>query len=396
MASANSLLGLVNQLQSMEHHFTSILLETILKLTSLTDAKVFVLVESQDCRRIAGSEHLCRSFADGLLQPIASDRQVHLQPDIFALNEEPLAPSNGSPSDLDLRVMSVHSSNGDVNASSPSATRKRGPPSGFPRRSRLSKERKLTPSFKRDPEIQAFNSADFQVPEASFSVDQDAAQTDLLAENDFSTSAFNDSHDGGEDLPVEDDSFAEIVFSKPATLDDAASVGAPPINDGALVLAPNAAGEAGAVVAPPANHDFSFIEEFMRTNHKVGPVLSIYDDSVTEKNSVSNKVTLSLVYDFAKCLFSNCAYSSFKDWGFREFFESAFEKFWHNFPNFSVWEGNNMRFQERVDKRTNMCRMATPKSFLRQKIRINVINLMLTKHKPSNGGRITKKSLPYF
>ena len=145
MASANSLLGLVSQLQSMEHHFTSILVETILKLTSLTDAKVFVLVESQDCRRIAGSEHLCRSFADGLLQPIASDRQVHLQPDVFALNEEPLVSSNGSPSDLDLRVMSVHSSNGDLNASSPSATRKRGPPAGFPRRSRLSKERKLTP-----------------------------------------------------------------------------------------------------------------------------------------------------------------------------------------------------------------------------------------------------------
>ena len=435
MASANSLLGLVNQLQSMEHHFTSILFETILKLTSLTDAKLFILVESQDCRRIAGAEHLCRSFADGLLQPIASDRHVYVQQDVFALSEEPLpssasSSSHNASSDMDVRVMSIHGSNGETTHSN----RKRPSPGGggfqhHRRPSRPPKERRMMQQrpFKTDPDIKAFSSADLHEAaaatsaEASYSVDHEALG-DGVDENGFSgansAAGINDTQESGEDFTIEDDSFAEILFTKPASLDDSvddlgaddssafnnsvghsASSSSSSRDDGVGMNSESRA--VVAVSAPVSNHDLSFIEEFMRTNHKVGPVLSIYDDSVTEKNSVSNKVTLSLVYDFAKCLFSNCAYASFKDWGFREFFEAAFEKFWHNFPNFSVWEGNNMRFQERVDKRTNMCRMATPKSFLRQKIRINVINLMLTKTKGTNnggqsGGRITKKSLPYF
>ena len=36
MASANNLLGVVNQLQSMENTLTAILIETALKLSSLT------------------------------------------------------------------------------------------------------------------------------------------------------------------------------------------------------------------------------------------------------------------------------------------------------------------------------------------------------------------------
>jgi len=453
MASAHSLLGLVNQLQSMEQHFTSILLETILKLTSLTDAKVLVLVESPDCRRIAGSEHLCRAFADGQLQPVLSDRLVHLQPEVFALREEPLASTfsdTASPADLDVRVMSVHSANGggDRIGGSPSSTlwRKRGPSAGFPRHARPSKERRRTPpAFKRDPD--PFQPSEFLAPdEASFSLDPNTsdfrAENGGLSADDAETSgvdgsAMDDGGDsfgggdgGGEDVPVEDDSFAEVLFSKPISLNDGtvvqnnqesrmqgssssaaaalASASSPALDDGGFPPTPSLTGESGALVpsTPAFDHDFSFIEDFMRTNHKVGPVLSIYDESVTEKNSVSNKVTLSLVYDFAKCLHSHSPYATFKDWGFREFFEAAFEKFWHNFPNFAVWEASNMRFQERVDKRTNMCRMATPKSFLRQKIRINVINLMLTKHKIANGAgggggggganKGPKKALPYY
>ena len=392
MASANSLLGLVNQLQSMEHHFTSILLETILKLTSLTDAKVFVLVEGQDCRRFAGAEYLCQSFADGALQPVSSDVQVHLQPEVSALREEPLSPSSNPSSDTNLHVTSIHSTNGDAAAgaaaaaaSQLSSNRKRHHVGGQRPGGRPVKERKLIQAFKRDPDIGAFNSSDLSVFECSA---DGAFGAEALLENGFASTG--ESKESGDDFPVEDDSFASIIFSKPATVE--VGGGAAPNNHNAVVPAQGD----GVEAAPSTNHDYSFIDEFMRTNPKVGPVLSIYDDSVTEKNSVSNKVTLSLVYDFAKCLFSNCSYASFKDWGFREFFEMAFERFWQNFPNFAAWEENNMRFQERVDKRTNICRMATPKSFLRQKIRINVINLMLTKIKPNQGSKITKKSLPFF
>lgn len=410
MASANSLLGLVNQLQSMEHHFTTILVETILKLTSLTDAKVFVLVESQDCRRIAGAEHLCRSFADGSLQPASTDRQVRLLPDVLAISEEPLLHSS---SNDDPQVMSIRGSNVDPANSPPGLNRKRHQVGG-PRRARPPKERRLHQQFKREPDIQAFSTSDLNAMEALAADASFGADVALAAEASFSLDAANDSADSDAfrttnenglpaassgdhgdqngDFTIEDDSFAEIVFSKPPSNEEAATSGHK--NGGGAFVAD---GQNDLASTPPAYQDLPFIDEFLRTNHKVGPVMSIYDDSVTEKNSVSNKVTLSLVYDFAKCLFTNCGFASFKDFGFREFFEASFEKFWRNFPNFAAWEEMNMRFQERVDKRTNMCRMATPKSFLRQKIRINVINLMLTKTKSNQGGRVnSKKSLPYY
>ena len=428
MASAHSLLGLVNQLQSMEQHFTSLLLETILKLTALTDAKVLVLVESPDGRRVAGSEHLCRAFADGLLQPRLSDRLVHLQPEVYALREEPLAAApSDSQAEMDVRVLSVHSApggeRGDVLGGSPNSLgRKRGPPAGFSRRPRPPKEKRLTPPhLKRDPDWGAFQAAEFPAPAASFSLDppadygagngvgapdEGAGGVDGAASDSYDGVAYDANGGGGEeggedggDGPVEDDSFAEVLFSRPISLNGSASclaASSPAIEDGSG-SAPPIASDGGALV-PAFQHDLAFIEEFMRTNHKVGPVLSIYDDAVTEKNSVSNKVTLSLVYDFAKCLYAHSPYASFKDWGFREYFEAAFDQFWHNFPNFAVWEASHMRFQERVDKRTNMCRMATPKSFLRQKIRINVINLMLAKHKLANANaaaiKSPKKALP--
>ena len=51
---ANNLIGLVNQLQHMENSFTIFLMEAALKLSSLTEAKIFVLVETAEARRFGG------------------------------------------------------------------------------------------------------------------------------------------------------------------------------------------------------------------------------------------------------------------------------------------------------------------------------------------------------
>ena len=59
MATSQSLLGLVTQLHNMDEVVNSTLMETALKLSSLTDASIFLLIETQEGRRFAGKRHLC-------------------------------------------------------------------------------------------------------------------------------------------------------------------------------------------------------------------------------------------------------------------------------------------------------------------------------------------------
>ena len=62
MASPQSLMGLVSQLQNFEQKLTDILLEISVKMTSLTEAKVFILVETRDGRKFAGNRLLCEDY----------------------------------------------------------------------------------------------------------------------------------------------------------------------------------------------------------------------------------------------------------------------------------------------------------------------------------------------
>lgn len=87
MASSQSLLGLVNQLQNIELTFTTILMESAMKLSALTDANIFVLVESQEGRRYCGKRHLCDAYVASGLSPIGNDVEMEVNPTISALHE---------------------------------------------------------------------------------------------------------------------------------------------------------------------------------------------------------------------------------------------------------------------------------------------------------------------
>ena len=50
MSSVDNILGLVSHLHSMESSFSAILIEAAMKLASLTDANLFILVETKDGR----------------------------------------------------------------------------------------------------------------------------------------------------------------------------------------------------------------------------------------------------------------------------------------------------------------------------------------------------------
>jgi len=88
MSSSQSLIGLVNQLQNMETSFTNILMEAALKLASLTDASLFLLVETPEGRRYAGRPHLCTAYQDGTLNALPDDKEMETDLTVSGLREK--------------------------------------------------------------------------------------------------------------------------------------------------------------------------------------------------------------------------------------------------------------------------------------------------------------------
>ena len=78
MSASNSLYALVNQLQSMETSLASIIFESVAKLSSLTSSSVFLMIESDGCRRFSGAPHLRDAFLNGALAAAPKDIQVNV------------------------------------------------------------------------------------------------------------------------------------------------------------------------------------------------------------------------------------------------------------------------------------------------------------------------------
>ena len=76
--STQNLLPLLEQLQLMENSLTNFMFETILKLRSLTDSKVFLLLENSERRRYCGSPELVDVFEQRGLNGLSTDVRVDL------------------------------------------------------------------------------------------------------------------------------------------------------------------------------------------------------------------------------------------------------------------------------------------------------------------------------
>ena len=73
MSSPQSLLDLVTRLQHIEQNITDILLEAAMKMSSLTDSSVFILVETQEGRKFSGVPHMCDAYRNSQLTPKDTD-----------------------------------------------------------------------------------------------------------------------------------------------------------------------------------------------------------------------------------------------------------------------------------------------------------------------------------
>jgi|ERR1712136_621417 len=76
--ASTTLLGFVTQMAQIEATISSIVFELVLKLSSLTEANIFLLVESSDGRRFAGKKQLCDAYMQGALMSLGGETEVAL------------------------------------------------------------------------------------------------------------------------------------------------------------------------------------------------------------------------------------------------------------------------------------------------------------------------------
>jgi len=96
MNSTRNLLGMLSEVHSMEAKFALAIMESTLKLVSLADANIFILVEGEDNRRYyGGKKHLCDAFSNGVLFPEITDAELVSNVDVSSLSPKYPEPMDG-------------------------------------------------------------------------------------------------------------------------------------------------------------------------------------------------------------------------------------------------------------------------------------------------------------
>jgi len=73
----------------MELSFATILMEAAMKMSSLTDASVFMLVETHEGRRFTGKRHLCDSYIRGDFSASDRDLEIVVNPGVSSVDLRP-------------------------------------------------------------------------------------------------------------------------------------------------------------------------------------------------------------------------------------------------------------------------------------------------------------------
>ena len=136
MTSSTNLLDLVNHLHNLESSVGKILIESAVKLSQLIDLNFFVIVESQDGRKFAGTSDLCDAYAASSLNPRGNDIHINVL-DNQTVVEQPLnviAPTAGQnvaggssgEHGVTPSINAIYSPIISASSSTPSGERKRG------------------------------------------------------------------------------------------------------------------------------------------------------------------------------------------------------------------------------------------------------------------------------
>lgn len=294
--AASDMMNLFKQLQNLESSFLSILFESALRLDQTLDANVFLLVETSEGRRIAGSEDLCRRFVDDALTHQHGDKRVRLQNGVQTTVEEVAKPQVFRAEDVQIQAF------GSVPTSLPSSS------------SEASRKRQiLTDNNPFEPKkirgesslaIQAWSSESFS---------EGGSGDD--SQDSFSNHNFSMNFD---EITIEDEDLSGHENGGPG----------PPVN-GANRPRVSANFRPNSNASDPEN----FVHDFLASSAKVSALLSrTASDIQLDKTSPDVKLMTSLMYEMGKMAAGHAPVLNISDPTSRNLLRYCFETFWVYVP----------------------------------------------------------------
>lgn len=377
MASAHNLIGLVNQLQNIESTMMAAIMEMLMKVATLTDANVFLLVDAVEGRRFAGKRHLVDAYLGGTLGPVGTDVEMELDPSVTALRRRPVnGVTPGSRPGAPLRPTMPFRSNGNDRTppmkrpmapsfatKDPDSAAKRVRPTPFP--SSSSKPTPPPPNGveSAEPVVEAVGSV---AEEASTPAENEESSAGTAAkestnEKDVKMAAdvkpflditgFNDDEgrsnyderradydssmlDGTGSGESDVEELAEISSFDEFTAGGEGEGQGRRIGGGELTLFNPTMAKAHSSIDPSEFYADFDILAFMQANPKATALRAEFDMSVLDKSSVTHKLLTSLLYDISKASAANAPIKDKKSDVSKAFFNYVFENVWESFPNF--------------------------------------------------------------
>lgn len=336
MSATANLMGLVTQLQNMECAISSIIMESAMKLASLTSASIFVVIETEDARRFTGSPHMMQTYLERNMMPGGRDLQIDVDLGARIVHEHPpayqqphfMTTNNGagpSSTELALTTPSTSSAPQQQRPSKPFMKRPAvGPPGGSgdlapstpPKRSKSIDSPLVTPKIEdQKPEVSADGSV----------TNPESSSTRTLEDIAGVVTDVVDDDDDDSDIEV----LESVSFMESDRIEDS-FVNSPASTSNSSALMPMSAGAS----ADRRLDNQSFVPVDVSQNQmKIDALRSIENPLLAfQKGSIEFRLLTSVFYDKGKEIGQKCPFPPDQKMQTRMFFERNFKSFLQTFP----------------------------------------------------------------
>jgi len=360
--ATKSLLQLVNEMQNVEASVISILYELTLKLSSLTSASVFLMVET-DQRRVCGTPDLIERFgSDGLLSSPADVMVTLDRTATTTLSEQPLITKSDLRA-LSLPICSSNSASTPIIPSFPPYTKRKAMTGIVDPSHSCPKKRLMNPDLR-----MSNHNSDFSANHRSTFNENFLSIECRNLKTEISEVEFDGMDDDVEILDDCSPPSANSVFdnASPAVLPStyptllSQSTSTPSLDSLVQSYQPNSKTFCLAALG------VSSLAELGLNEAKVTAVQSLPDPSLAFlKGSPECKLISSVFYDFGKELRRRLFPAGFQDPSTRDSFISLVNSFMDFFPNLRLNEPGSPISKLKIQVGGDRVRSYTPEAFLR-------------------------------
>jgi len=335
MSAAANLMGLVTQLQNMECAISSIIMESAMKLASLTSASVFIAIETEDARRFTGSPHMMQTYLQRNLVPSGRDLQIDVDLSARIIHEHP-------PQFQPQPMYPTSSNGGGIPGPSTSASPQQRPSKPFMKRSAPGTASSVGDAPATPPKRQKSVDSSLVIPKVEDQKPEllaDGTPADPSSSNAIALASGN--NDLGTDFDVDDDD-SDIEVLESVSFMDGDKMG-----EESFANTPATSSGMAPVNHPDRRMDAQpFVPVDVSQNQmKIDALRAIENPLLAfQKGSVANRLLASCCYEWGANLCALCPYPlDLKHHPTKTFFNKNFDHFMKSFPQFMDVHGSPLR-----------------------------------------------------